>query len=99
MVLMGVIKPTEEEKAEMQAVTQGQQPDPQAQYLMAAAEQATADAGLKRASVVEKVANADLLKAKAAGEYAAAMQGAHAQQIASVQALHEMLYPRRLGIA
>jgi hypothetical protein len=77
----------------MQAAAQGQTPDPQAQYLLAAAEQATADAALKRAGTVEKVANADLLKAKTAGEYAAAMQGAHAQQIASVQALHEMLNP------
>jgi hypothetical protein len=93
MVQMGVIKPTEEEQAEMQAAAQGQTPDPQAQYLLAAAEQATADAALKRAGTVEKVANADLLKAKTAGEYAAAMQGAHAQQIASVQALHEMLNP------
>jgi hypothetical protein len=95
MVEAGVTKPTEEEKAEMQAAAQGQQPDPQAQYLLAAAEQAQADAGLKRAGTVEKVANADLLKAKTASEYAAAMQGAHAQQIASVQALHDMLNPRR----
>ena len=43
LVQMGVIKPTEEEQqAMMEAMAQGQQPDPQSVYLMAAAEEAQA---------------------------------------------------------
>jgi hypothetical protein len=59
---MGVIKPTEEEAAMMQAA--GQQADPNAVFLQAAAEEAQAKAAKARADVVRTVADAELLEAK-----------------------------------
>ena len=62
LVQMGVIKPTEEEAAAMQAA--GQQQDPNAVFLQAAAEEATAKAAKARADVVRTVADSELLQAK-----------------------------------
>lgn len=62
LVQMGVIKPTEEEAAEMQAA--GQQQDPNAVFLQAAAEEATAKAAKARADVVRTVADSEFLQAK-----------------------------------
>lgn len=64
LVRMGAVKPNEEEKAQLQAEQQNRQPDPQAQYLAAAAEQATADAAKKRADTVESIASAELKRAQ-----------------------------------
>ena len=62
LVQMGVIKPTEEEAAAMQAA--GQQQDPNAVFLQAAAEEATAKAAKARADVVRTVADSEFLQAK-----------------------------------
>jgi len=91
MVKMGVIKPTEEEAAELAAAAQNAKPDPQAQYLQAAAEEATAGAAAKRADTVETIANADLKRAQTAKTMAETMGENNQQQIASAQALQDML--------
>jgi Phage P22-like portal protein len=102
LVRMGAVKPTEDEQAEMaqeQAQQAGQPPDPQSQYLLAAAEQAGADAGASRAKTVDTIADAQLKMAMAektradtAKSYAQAMGEHNDQQIATAQALHQMLY-------
>lgn len=64
MIGLGVVKPTEEELAELQAAADNQQPDPQSQYLQAAAEQATAEAAQARAKTVQTIADAELKNAQ-----------------------------------
>jgi len=64
LVRIGVIDPTEDDKAEMQAMAQNQPQDPNATYLQAAAEEAMAKASQARASVIKTVADAELTKAK-----------------------------------
>jgi hypothetical protein len=66
LLRLGVVKPSEQE-AEMLAQEQqmqGQQQDPNAIFLQAAAEEATAKAAQARASVIKTVADAGLAKAK-----------------------------------
>ena len=64
MLMMGVVKPTEEEAAKLAEMAQNQQPDPQAQYLQAAAEQALAEATKARADTVLTAAKAEQAKAQ-----------------------------------
>lgn len=64
MVKAGVVKPTEEEAAVL--AQQQQQPDPQAQYLQAAAEQQVAAAEKAKADTVLAVAKAEETRAKTA---------------------------------
>ncbi len=65
LVQMGVIKPTEEEqKAMAEAMAQGQQPDPQSVYLMAAAEEAQAKSIQAQANAEYSLARAEESKAK-----------------------------------
>lgn len=64
LVRIGVIEPTEADKAEMQAMAANQPQDPNAVFLQAAAEEAMAKASQARASVVKTVADAELTKAK-----------------------------------
>lgn len=53
LVRLGVVKPTEEETAAMEAEQKNQQPDPNAEYLAAAAKKALADEQLATARVGE----------------------------------------------
>jgi hypothetical protein len=64
LVEMGVSEPTEEEAQQMAAAMQGQQQDPNAIFLQAAAEEAQAKAAKARADVVATVADAELTQAK-----------------------------------
>jgi len=64
LLRMGVVKPTEKEAEEMMAEMQGNPQDPQAMYLQAAAEEATAKAAKARADTVETVASAELKRAQ-----------------------------------
>lgn len=64
LLRMGAVKPTEEETQEMMAEMQGQQEDPNAIFLQAAAEEATAKAAKARADTVETVASAELKRAQ-----------------------------------
>jgi hypothetical protein len=61
---MGVVKPTEMEAEELMAEMQGKPQDPNAMYLQAAAEEATAKAAKARADTVETVAAAELKRAQ-----------------------------------
>jgi hypothetical protein len=62
LVQMGVVKPTEEEAAQM--AQQSAQQDPNTVFLQAAAEEALAKATKARADVVDTVANSELTRAK-----------------------------------
>jgi hypothetical protein len=58
LVGMGVIEPTEEEAAELQAQAANAQPDPNTLYLQAAAEEASAKAVKARADTINTIAGA-----------------------------------------
>jgi hypothetical protein len=64
LLRMGVIDPTETEREELMAEMQGKPQDPNAIYLQAAAEEATAKAAKARADTVETVAAAELKRAQ-----------------------------------
>ena len=64
LLRMGAVKPTEDEAEELMAEMQGKPQDPNAMYLQAAAEEATAKAAQARASTVKTVADAELSRAK-----------------------------------
>ena len=66
LVGMGVVKPTEAEKKAMDETAEGQQPDPQAVYLAAAATEAEAKAAQARAQTVLTIANAEKVRAETA---------------------------------
>jgi hypothetical protein len=64
LIRMGVVQPTEAEAEEMMAAMQNQKPDPNAVFLQAAAEEATAKAAKARADVVKTIADAELTQAR-----------------------------------
>ena len=64
LLQMGVIKPTEEEAAELMAAMQNQQPDPQSLYLQAEAAKAQAQAVKAQADTEYTVARAEETRAK-----------------------------------
>lgn len=65
LVRMGVVEPTEKEAEELMAIMQGQnQPDPNAIFLQASAEEAIAKAEKARAETVLTIAKAQETKAK-----------------------------------
>ena len=66
LLRQGVVKPDEEEAAQMQAEAAQRQEDPQATLLKAASEEAVAKAQKARSEVVETAANTEFLRAKTA---------------------------------
>jgi hypothetical protein len=64
LLRMGVVQPTDDEAQELMAEMQGKPQDPNAIYLQAAAEEATAKAAQARASTVKTIADAELSRAK-----------------------------------
>lgn len=64
LLRMGVVKPTETEAQELAVEAQNAKPDPQAQYLMAASEQAIAQASKAQADSILAVAKAEEARAK-----------------------------------
>jgi len=66
LVRMGVVEPTDAEREELMAEMQGQPQDPNAIFLQAAAEEATAKAAKARADTVETIAEAEYKRAKTA---------------------------------
>jgi hypothetical protein len=64
-VRMGILQPTDEEKQELAAEQQNQQPDPQAMLAMGMTKQALADAQKSGAAAINALAQAALNKAKA----------------------------------
>lgn len=95
LVRQGVVKPTEEEKQQLAAEQANAQPDPNSQYLLAAAEQAQAEAAQNRAKTVQTIADADLKRAQTAETYAKTMGEHNSQMIASTQALQGLLTPQQ----
>lgn len=83
LVEQGVIPPTEEEKKEMEAAQQNQQPDPQAQFLLAESEKA-------QALAVKAAADTELTKAKTAETLAGIDTDKMQAVIAGVQQLFQM---------
>ena len=61
---MGVVEPTDVEREALMAELQGQPQDPNAIFLQAAAEEATAKAAKARADTVETIAEAEYKRAK-----------------------------------
>lgn len=70
LVQLGVVEPTEEEQQEMMAAAQNQSPDPNAQYLEAAAEEASAKAQKAKADTIKVVADAEKTRADTAATLA-----------------------------
>ena len=64
LLRMGVVRPTDTEAQEMAAEAQNAQPDPQAQYLQAASEEAIARASKAQADSILAVAKAEEARAK-----------------------------------
>jgi hypothetical protein len=64
LLRMGVVRPTDIEAQEMAAEAQNAQPDPQAQYLQAASEEAIARASKAQADSILAVARAEEARAK-----------------------------------
>ncbi|WP_202746128.1 portal protein [Acinetobacter baumannii] len=70
LVQLGVVEPTEEEQQEIMAAAQNQPPDPNAQYLEAAAEEASAKAQKAKADTIKVVADAEKTRADTAATLA-----------------------------
>ena len=64
LIRMGVVEPTDVEREALMAELQGQPQDPNAIFLQAAAEEATAKAAKARADTVETIAEAEYKRAK-----------------------------------
>lgn len=86
MVMAGVVKPTDEEKAEMQAAQQNQQPDANTVYLLASAKKQEADAEKTRSEIIDTLASAELKGAQTVKAYTDAGETLiNAEQMASPQ--------------
>jgi len=64
LLRMGVVEPTDKEREQLMAEMEGTPQDPNAMYLQAAAEEATAKAAKARADTVETIASAELKNAQ-----------------------------------
>lgn len=85
LIRMGVVKPTEEEAAQVEQEMQNQQPDEQKQFLMAAAKEAEAKATKAQADTVKVLSDADLSRAKTAETYAGINQSEKDQALNAMQ--------------
>ena len=97
MVRAGVIKPTDQETQEMQAEAQGRQ-DPNAIFLQAAAEEATAKAAKARADTVKTIADAELSRAKTAETIAKAGLTEQGIAINAAQVSRQNVIPEPQGM-
>ena len=91
LLRMGVVKPTDDEAEELMAEMQGQPHDPNAVYLQAAAEEATAKAAQARASTVKTVADAELSRAKTLETLSQVDETAQKMAMANAQAVQEIM--------
>ena len=99
LIKMGVVKPTEEEKAEL--AQEPQKPDPNAEFLQASAQQANADAQnklsqveLNKARTEESRAKAQESQAKAITQMVGMRQQQRQQVIEAAKTLHDMKKPQ-----
>ncbi|CAB4161019.1 Phage P22-like portal protein [uncultured Caudovirales phage] len=91
LLRMGVMKPTDDELEELIAEMQGQPQDPNAIYLQAAAEEATAKAAKARADTVETVASAELKRAQTLETLGNVDQTAQDMAMTNAKAVQEIL--------
>jgi hypothetical protein len=94
LLRMGVIKPTDDEAQELMAEMQGQPQDPNAMYLQAAAEEATAKAAQARANTVKTIADAELSQAKTAEVLSGIGQEPQQQAPQQAMTLEQMPMPQ-----
>jgi len=91
LVRAGVVQPSEEEKAQLQQEAANQQPDPNAQYLMAAAQKQQADAQKAIADTQLSHANADKAQADALKTLASIDTANKQQVLDAISLLHGIL--------
>jgi hypothetical protein len=91
LLRMGVVQPTDKEAEELMAEMQGKPQDPNAMYLQAAAEEATAKAAKARADTVETVASAELKRAQTLQTLGKVDQTAQEMAMTNAQAVQEIL--------
>jgi len=91
LLRMGVVKPTDDEAEELMAEMQGKPQDPNAMYLQAAAEEATAKAAKARADTVETVASAELKRAQTLQTLGKVDQTSQEMAMTNAQAVQEIL--------
>lgn len=91
LVRQGVVKPTDDEIEAMRKEQEGKQPGPQDQYMMAAAEEAQANAAQARAKTVDTIAAADLKRAQTQKTITETAGQPHAQMLAEVDVLQRLL--------
>ena len=87
LVQMGAIQPTEEEAQQMAAAAQNAQPDPQALYLQAAAQEAQAKAMKAQADTQLAIANSEKTKAETVKTLASVNISAQDQAIKTAEAI------------
>jgi hypothetical protein len=87
LVQMGAIQPTEEEAQQMAAAAQNAQPDPQALYLQAAAQEAQAKAMKAQADTALALANSEKTKAETVKTLASVNISAQDQAIKTAEAI------------
>jgi len=91
LVEMGIMEPTEQEAQELQAAADNQQQDPNAVFMQAAAEEATANAAKARAQTVDVVASAEKKRAETLKTLSEIDLEAQRQAIESAKALSGMV--------
>jgi hypothetical protein len=91
LLRMGVVEPTEDEAQELMAEMQGKPQDPNAMYLQAAAEEATAKAAQARANTVKTVADAELSRAKTLETLGKVDETAQNMALTNAEAVQEIL--------
>lgn len=91
LLRMGVVEPTDMEAEELMAEMQGKPQDPNALYLQAAAEEATAKAAKARADTVETIANAELRHAQTLETLGKVDENAQNMALTNAEAVQEIL--------
>jgi hypothetical protein len=91
LLRMGVVEPTEDEAKELMAEMQGKPQDPNAMYIQAAAEEATAKAAQARANTVKTVADAELSRAKTLETLGKVDETAQNMALTNAEAVQEIL--------
>ena len=91
LLRMGAVEPTEKETQELMAEMQGRPQDPNAVYLQAAAEEATAKAAKARADTVETIANSELKRAQTLETLGKVEQDAQNMALTNAEAVQQMM--------
>ena len=91
LLRMGVVKPTDDEAQELMAEMQGRPQDPNAMYLQAAAEEASAKAAKARADTVETIANAELRHAQTLETLGKVDENAQNMALTNAEAVQQIL--------